>query len=319
MTIRSITIAILVTALALRYSDAAEPSGTNGRTPRLDPSWIWLETPAGRPVIDRGPEGAWDHMAVDNPFVLVDGDRYLCFYEAQDKPFNRGGREQIGLAISTDGIHWDKSAGNPILGVGPTGAWDSHIAKLPTVLEHDRTYYLFYSGKNARTKQIGLATSTDLIHWTKHEANPVLRARPGKWDQQLSTHPASVFYRQGHFYLLYRGMSRFYADQGLGLAVSDDLVRWERAKNEPVIPTDREIASLAVVNTPDGFLAIAQSPGRPYWRSADLVTWTQGRSARFTGPRVETLSNPFLAAGRWRVLYEQQDRIYSAVLSEPNR
>lgn len=114
-------------------------------------------------------------------------------------------------------------------------------------------------------------------------------------------------------------MSRFYADQGLGLAVSDDLIRWERAKDDPVIPTDREIASLAVVGTPNGFLAIAQSPGRPYWQSADLVTWTRGRSATFTGPRVETLSNPFLAAGRWRVLYEQQDRIYAAVLSESSR
>jgi hypothetical protein len=317
---RWLAIVVSATALTGGYSDAAEPSGTSGLAPSIDPSWTWVETPPGHPVIDRGPEGGWDHLAVDNPFVLVDGDRYLCFYEAQDKPFDRGGREQIGLAVSSDGVHWEKkSAGNPIFGVGPEGAWDSHIAKLPTVFERQGTYYLFYSGKDARTKQIGLATSTDLISWTKHEANPVLRARPGKWDRQLSTHPASVFRREGRFYLLYRGMSRFYADQGLGLAVSDDLVHWERARDDPVIPTDREIASLAVVETPDGYLAIAQSPGRPYWRSADLVTWTEGPSAKFTGPRVETLSNPFLAAGGWRVLYEQQDRIYAAVLSEPRR
>ena len=31
----------------------------------------WIETPAGEPVIDRGPSGAWDHYAVDNPFVLA--------------------------------------------------------------------------------------------------------------------------------------------------------------------------------------------------------------------------------------------------------
>lgn len=31
----------------------------------LDTAMTWVETPAGAPVIDRGPEGAWDHYAVD--------------------------------------------------------------------------------------------------------------------------------------------------------------------------------------------------------------------------------------------------------------
>jgi lipoyl(octanoyl) transferase len=41
---------------------------------RLLEEGTWLEDPPGRPVIDRGPAGAWDHVAVDNPFVYREGD-----------------------------------------------------------------------------------------------------------------------------------------------------------------------------------------------------------------------------------------------------
>jgi hypothetical protein len=31
---------------------------------------------------------------------------------------------------------------------------------------------------------------------------------------------------------------------------------------------------------------------------------------------VDTISNPFLVRGKWNVLYEQDDRIYQAVLGD---
>lgn len=273
----------------------------------------WAETPAGLPVIDRGPAGAWDHYAVDNPFVFVEDGVYYCFYEGQDKPFPQGGRERSGLAISRDGLHWEKWAGNPVLDVGPAGAWDGRVAKLPVVSKHGDLYYLFYSGRDAHTKNIGLATSPDLRRWTKHPQNPVLRGRPGRWDRQLSTHPAAVVERGGHFYLLYRGMESFYKKQALGLAVSDDLVHWRRAQDGPVIPPDEEVASLAMTPLGETFFAIAQSPGRPVWVSDDLIRWTKRGQARFTGPSVDTVSNPFRCGSDWVVLYEQKDRLYLAV------
>lgn len=276
---------------------------------------VWTESPEGRPVIDRGPEGAWDHYAVDNPFVFVDEGVFYCFYEGQDKPGGQGGRERTGLAVSRDGIHWEKWPGNPILDVGPAGAWDSRAAKIPVVTHHEGTYYLFYSGRNAQTKSIGVATSPDLRRWTKHPGNPVLRGRPDRWDRHLSTHPAPVFRRDGRFTLLYRGMQSFYRKQGLGLAVSDDLVRWTRAEEEPVIPPEEEVASLSVVALEGEYLGLAQSPGRPWYVSRDLRRWERRGSARFTGAGVDTVSNPFRCRGKWAVLYEQKDRIYRAEIA----
>ncbi len=279
---------------------------------------IWVETPAEVPVIDRGPAGAWDHLAVDNPFVLVEDGTYYCFFEGQDKPFAEGGHEQVGLATSTDGVHWQKSPRNPILGVGRPGAWDSLVAKLPSVIRHGEKLYLFYSGRDGRSKAIGLATSVDFVHWRKNPANPILRGRPERWDKFLSTHPAPVFSQAGRHYLLYRGMTRLYANQGLGLAVSDDLVHWQRVAQRPVIPPQQEVASLAVVRCGDRFVGISQAPRRTYWSSRDLVDWQQGPPALFSAAGVDTLSNPYRVGRRWNVVYEKHDRIHRAVLREPN-
>jgi len=283
--------------------------------PAFDTDHIWTETPAGKPVIDRGPAGAWDHYAVDNPTVFTEGETYYCFFEAQDKPFNKDGHERMGLATSRDGISWTKFPDNPILDVGPAGAWDSVVAKLPTVTKSNGRYYLFYSGRDGRTKQIGVASSTDLKHWSKHPANPVLRSRPNRWDALLSTHPAPIFARDGSYYLLFRGMNDRFRKQSLGVAVSTDLIHWKRVKDKPVIGPKEETGSLAVVETETGYIGLSQASGRPYWHSKDLVAWKKVGAARFTGPKVDTVSNPFHTGEGWTILYEQQDRIYRAVLS----
>ncbi len=281
--------------------------------PLLSEVSTWEEAPKASPVIDRGPEGAWDHYAVDNPFLLeVDGTLY-CFYEGQDKPLNESGHERIGLAVSRDGLHWKKHAANPILGVGEAGAFDSVVAKLPVVISVDGTYYLFYSGRDDKTKQIGLATSTNLTTWTKHPGNPVLPSRAQRWDRFISTYPAPPMKHDGRYYLLYRGMASLYKKQGAGLAVSDDLVHWKRAVDEPVITVAKEIASFAVSPDGEGYAGIAQAPTRCYWRSDDLRHWMPGMTPRFTGHRVDTLSNPVWFRGDWMIVYEQEDRIYRAV------
>jgi hypothetical protein len=279
----------------------------------------WVEDPPGNPVIDRGPAGKWDAYAVDNPFLFMDGKALYCFYEGQDKPFETGGHERIGMALSEDGIRWRKSGANPILDTGPAGSWDSVVAKLPVVVRGHEKYYLYYSGRDGNTKQIGLATSPDLVDWTKHADNPVLRSRPQGWDRFLSTHPAPPFEREARFYLLYRGMTGLYRGQGLGLAVSTDLEHWQRVQDGPVIPTSEEIASLAVAETAEGHVGVAQAPTRCYWTSRDLVHWARRDRVRFTGRRVDTLSNPTCFQGRWIVLYEQEDRVYRAVLETPEQ
>lgn len=282
--------------------------------PAIDWNGTWIETPAGKPVIDRGAKGSWEHLAVDNPYLFVNKNRLYCFYEAQDLPLKVGGHERIGLAVSTDGLHWDKEPSNPILEVGSEGSWDHVVSKLPMVFGSDHKFYMFYSGRDRKTKQIGLAQSADLIHWKRMKNNPVLKSRPDHWDRFLSTYPAAVVQKDSKYYLLYRGMKKLYAQQGVGLAVSSDLIHWQRAHSEVVISVDEEIASFAVAHTQAGFIGISQSTQRNYWASHDLVHWKKGPVAKFDGPKVDTLSNPVFFRGQWMLVYEQNDRIYRAVL-----
>ena len=68
------------------------------------------------------------------------------------------------------------------------------------------------------------------------------------------------------YYLLFRGMKKLYREEGLGAAVSADLVHWSRVKQsqtEPLTRTEEEIASFAVARaggTLRGHFTDAQSP-----------------------------------------------------------
>ena len=304
------------------------PALAHAGSPPMPTDWTWVETPMGRPVVDRGEKGAWDHYAVDNPYVHSENGKFYCFFEAQDKDFRIGGHERFGLAVSRDGIQWKKHL-KPLLDVGRPEDWDSIVAKLPSgVVKQGGKYHLFYSGRDAKTKQIGLATAERLTGpWTKSDRNPVLPSRHDAWDRHISTYPAPVFQIEGRYYLLFRGMKGFYSEEGVGAAVSTDLIHWKRAvesQSEPLTATEEEVASFAVARVGGRYVGISQTlnprESRRYWYSDDLLHWEKGPKTRFVSSgKVDTLSNPFVVNGQWNVVYEQGDRIYRAVLVPERR
>jgi beta-fructofuranosidase len=85
---------------------------------------------------------------------------------------------------------------------------------------------------------VGHAVSTDLRSW---EVLPdALRpGSPGSWDD-LAIWTGSTIAHDGRWYMLYTGISR--AEEGLiqriGLAISDDLLHWEKHPANPVLEAD---------------------------------------------------------------------------------
>ena len=118
----------------------------------------WRAEPA--PVLDVGPVGAWDERAVADPYVIRIEPYFYMYYLGQD----RAVRQRIGVARSSDGVHWEKLRANPVVemdeeeaGIGEPAVWQSH-----------GFYWMLYTVRDfAENRYLRLARSMDGVHWTK--------------------------------------------------------------------------------------------------------------------------------------------------------
>lgn len=102
---------------------------------------------------------------------------------------------------------------------------------------HNSTYYAYYlthADRGWSGQGIACSTSRDLLHWDYF--GMILEKNPDGWDNTgLAT--GSVVEYNGRWYMLYTGNGdRPDRSDGIGLAVSDDLLHWERVGDAPVLP-----------------------------------------------------------------------------------
>jgi len=77
--------------------------------------------------------------------------------------------KNLGHAVSND-LHTWTVLDTAAIRVRP-GRWDSQHVWAPTIVRKGVKYYMFYTGvDNANDQRIGIATSTDLIHWTQGDS-----------------------------------------------------------------------------------------------------------------------------------------------------
>jgi beta-fructofuranosidase len=78
-------------------------------------------------------------------------------------------------------------------------------------------------------QHVGHATSTDLVHWTDH--GPALVAIRHTWND-LSIATGSIAQEDGRWWMVFTAQGQ---KPGIGLAVSDDLMRWTKVGDGPVV------------------------------------------------------------------------------------
>jgi len=128
--------------------------------------------------------GAWDNLQIADPDVLYDGTTFRMWYSSCSDQYIY----QIGYATSSDGIHWTRSASNPVFSHGASGTWDDFMVVRPNVILAGGQYKMWYTGflDNWQAPQRGYATSTDGLHWTRFAGNPVLKlGTPVTWGQPV--------------------------------------------------------------------------------------------------------------------------------------
>jgi len=164
-----------------------------------------------RPIYRAAP-GAWDSQLVTGPTVVQGPDGAWRLYYAGFGMSNGRMRNGIGLLTSRDGEHWVADANNPLLESQP-GAWDDQMLEQAVVYANGQ-YYLWYSGWRGDLKpdtaiSIGLATSPDGIHWTRHGRNPVITpGAPGTWNDMGVLAPDVVLAPDGSLLMAAYGRSK---------------------------------------------------------------------------------------------------------------
>ena len=92
------------------------------------------------PVLARG--SGWDSYNALYPHVLSVNGAYHMLYTGMTS-----GKCSIGLAISGDGITWEKQGDAPIIEPGPE-EWDSVYASCPSIVRAPGgKWHLYYAGR----------------------------------------------------------------------------------------------------------------------------------------------------------------------------
>ncbi len=118
------------------------------------------------------------------------GPDYHIFYMQAPRALGyqllRHWHTSIGHAVSQDLRHWEVLPD----ALQPTAAtaWDNYTWS-GSIICREGVWHMFYTGgsrtESGLVQRIGLATSTDLLHWSKHPANPVLEVDP-RWYEPLN-------------------------------------------------------------------------------------------------------------------------------------
>ncbi len=158
---------------------------------------------------------------------------------------DRAGTQDVSLLVSRDRKKWDYTSR---VFRANTEGWDSRIIAGVHVIQVGDLLYMYYRGsayKNQMQSDIGLAVSVDGVHWERFSSEPIFTRSASGWDSALLADP-HVMKIEDRYYMLYSGhdnrsltKSRTTDEVGLGkkvgLAVSNDGIRWQRCFDRPII------------------------------------------------------------------------------------
>ena len=187
--------------------------------------------------------GAWDYKNVMVRAVMKDKTGYRLWYHGEGKPI------LPGLAVSADGLRFERHPSSPLMRVTP-GGFDAEVIGDFSILPRDGVLYMFYNGygpydngrhaRNEKHHRIGLAISLDGVRWFKYSGNPILDlGEPGQWDSAEVLFPSVMPFRRGYL-MRYMGLNKSWHQMHeggrmrTGLAWSEDLIHWRRCANSPL-------------------------------------------------------------------------------------
>jgi len=256
-----------------------QPAENNTATATTDSLWAlvpFVKIDSANPVLGPG-TGVftdpirkqvvkWEEKDVFNPAIAVRGDTLIMLYRAEDSVGKYAGTSRIGLAKSTDGIHFTRMA-TPVFfpdnDAQKKYEWEGGCEDPRVIEDSAGVYYMMYTAYDGDKARLLVASSKNLLQWKKH-GPAFLKAYNGKYLNKWSKSGSVVsVYKNGKItavkingkYWMYWG------DVNINAATSDDLVNWQ-----PVEMNAGEKPAIALrhnsVETPDLKIVIGPRPGK---------------------------------------------------------
>ena len=194
------------------------------------------------------------------------------------------------LRLSLDPDGWMKIQPSPVLDVGSAGSWDGTSLGSVNVLLDDGLLKMWYSGCAGVICNIGYATSTDGLSWTKYPGNPVL-VSGYSWDTTIQN-PTVI--KDGTTYRMWFSANDFSYIR-IGYATSLDGVAWTEYPSPVLSPTSGGWDQ-AVVSTP---VVIREGPSLTMWYSGHVgdYSYRMGRATSQDGTNwTKDPANPIMSA-----------------------
>ena len=174
----------------------------------------------------------WEEKDVFNPASVVKNDTFYLLYRAEDKIGKYAGTSRIGLAESTDGLHFNRHK-EPVLfpdnDEQKIYEWEGGCEDPRVVMDSSGTYYMTYTAYDGKIARLMVASSADLLHWTKH-GPAFAKAFNGKYLNTWSKSGSIVSeYRHNGKVIAVKINGKYWmywGDVNIWAATSDDLINW---------------------------------------------------------------------------------------------
>lgn len=200
----------------------------------ISPDGINWTKDTNNPVLEPGPEGAWDDHLIHGCSVILHDSIFHMWYNGhsgQDIEKNWG----IGYATSPDGINWSKDTNNPVMVQGQVGEWDELEIELNSVIHDGDNFQMWYDGIGYNGGQwcvrAGHAISPDGVNWMEDSLNPILIPEYN-WEGKMVFFLNTV-YDGFNYKMWYAGGSGY--NWQVGYATSDDGSVCEKYGHNPVL------------------------------------------------------------------------------------
>jgi predicted GH43/DUF377 family glycosyl hydrolase len=176
----------------------------------------------------------WEAHATFNPAAVVKDGKVYLLYRAEDATGERkigGHTSRLGLAESVDGLRFTRRAA-PVLYPDRDAQrqyeWPGGVEDPRVVETDDGTYVLTYTQWNRDIPRLAVATSRDLMSWTKH--GPALAKSGGGKYRNLESKSGAIVCRIAGSRLIATRVNgkywMYFNVPDILIATSDNLVDW---------------------------------------------------------------------------------------------